>query len=199
MADPPGADASGVQPTRDPGQSPPNLRFLGVALGTFHTALSSLVVLQFAFRSGGLGGNLADLNTIVGLGLFVALWAIVTAASTCALRGLDVTTLDVGSAIASGAKWGGIFGSGFVVVPFLVGGPVALVLAVARGEFQLLAVLIATVFGAFAAMAAFFVGAAFGLAFAVLDGALLRLSWLLMPRAQRTKDATGGVAEGDSR
>jgi hypothetical protein len=59
------------------------------ALATFHATLFVLVLVIIAYRGGGLGSLLASLNTLVGLGLFVALWCTTVVATARALRGAD--------------------------------------------------------------------------------------------------------------
>lgn len=197
---PDGADSMvGEAPVPPPPGATPAVRasrwFLGVALGTFHTTLLSLLVLQFAFRGGGLGGALAELNTLVGLGLFGALWVLVTAASMLALRNLDFTTLSAGQALGSGARWGGGFGAAVVLVPFVLAAPVVLVLSVMRGGFQPVALVLVPVFVLFATAAAFLVGATLGSALALVDHGLLRASWLLVwpsARVGRPEDVSEG-------
>lgn len=176
------ATGSATEPPGPPRAPTFQRPLLGVALGTFHTALLALIALQLIFRGGRLGEGLADLNTLVGLALFAALWVLVTAASMLAVRGLDLDALSFGHALGRGAWWGGVLGSALVIVPFLLVGPVALLLAVLRGDFQAIAVGLFTLSAVFVAIAAFAVGAVAGFVFAMLDEGLLMLSWLLVPR-----------------
>src|SRR4051812_42331149 len=58
-------------------------------LGTFHSATLVVVLVWLAYRGGGLGSALSSLNTLVGLGLYVALWATTLFTARRALSGLD--------------------------------------------------------------------------------------------------------------
>ena len=88
------------------------------SLATFHAALFVLVIVLFGYRGGGLGGALGGLNTFVGLGLFVALWATTYLTTSRALKGLDL----IGSARDRRAyprrafRWGAANGMSFLVV-----------------------------------------------------------------------------------
>jgi hypothetical protein len=86
----------------------------GWILGTFHTAGVGLALLLLAYPGGGLGTTLANLNTITGLALFVALWIITVFATNRAIRGLDL----VGGAIAGyhrrALRWGALNGMAFL-------------------------------------------------------------------------------------
>lgn len=57
------------------------------ALATFHASAFVAVALLVLYAGGGLGSALQGLNTAVGLGLFVALWATTYVATRNALRG----------------------------------------------------------------------------------------------------------------
>src|SRR5207302_11331737 len=60
------------------------------SLATFHATTFVLAIVLFAYSGGGLGGALSGLNTFVGLGLFVALWATTYFTTSKALAGLDL-------------------------------------------------------------------------------------------------------------
>jgi hypothetical protein len=60
------------------------------ALATFHASGFVLAIVLFAYSRDALGPALSGLNTMVGLGLFVALWATTYVTTSRALRGLDV-------------------------------------------------------------------------------------------------------------
>src|SRR5438094_8199359 len=60
------------------------------SLATFHASTFVLTIVLLAYSRGGLGGTLSGLNTFVGLGLFVALWATTYFTTARALAGLDL-------------------------------------------------------------------------------------------------------------
>lgn len=100
------------------------------SLATFHATVFVLAIVLLAYPGGGLGSALSGLNTFVGLGLFVALWATTYVTTARALKGLDL----IGSARDSGGygrrafRWGAANGMSFLAVL----GVVALVAAVAN-------------------------------------------------------------------
>jgi hypothetical protein len=60
------------------------------ALATFHASVFVLAIVLFLYTRDALGPALGGLNTMFGLGLFVALWATTYITTARALRGLDV-------------------------------------------------------------------------------------------------------------
>jgi hypothetical protein len=97
------------------------------AFATFHAALFVLVIVLVAYRGGGLGPALQELNTAVGLGLFVALWATTFVTTGKALRGLGLgapARIDDLAFTAAAIRWGAINGVmflGILAVVFLGG------------------------------------------------------------------------------
>ncbi len=60
------------------------------SLATFHATTFVLVILLFAYSRDALGAGLSGLNTFVGLGLFIALWATTYVTTSRAVKGLDL-------------------------------------------------------------------------------------------------------------
>jgi hypothetical protein len=93
-------------------------------LATFHTVFLLIVLLIFLHILGLLGSALANLSTVVGLLLFVALWSSTWWATKNVLR--DVKTPPVGeppqpqSFVACGAARGAANGCRFFLVLFVV-------------------------------------------------------------------------------
>jgi hypothetical protein len=94
------------------------MKLLTWSLATFHTTLFVLAILLFAYSGGGLGTALSGLNTFVGLGLFVALWATTYLTTARALRGLDVigSARDRGGYGRRAFRWGAANGMAFLAI-----------------------------------------------------------------------------------
>jgi hypothetical protein len=149
------------------------------SLATFHTTVFVLAIVLVAYSRGALGPGLSGLNTFVGLGLFVALWATTYFTTARALRGLDL----IGSARDSGGygrrafRWGAANGMSFLGVL----GIVALVAAVANtrpgqlGPILLPALFIAPI----ALVVSAAVGGAVGVLFGIIDLGLFALARLV--------------------
>ena len=60
------------------------------SLATFHATAFVLAIVLFAYSRDALGAGLSGLNTFVGLGLFMALWATTYLTTSQALKGLDL-------------------------------------------------------------------------------------------------------------
>src|SRR5438034_11652594 len=58
------------------------------SLATFHASTFVLAIVLFAYSRGGLGGTLSGLNTFVGLGGCLALWATAYFTTARSLAGL---------------------------------------------------------------------------------------------------------------
>jgi hypothetical protein len=88
------------------------------SLATFHATVFVLVIVLLAYSRGGLGGALGGLNTVVGLGLFVALWATTYFTTSRALRGLDLigSARDRGSYPRRVLRWGAVNGMAFLAI-----------------------------------------------------------------------------------
>ena len=88
------------------------------ALATFHATFFILVFVLLLYSRGGFGATLASLNTLVGLGLFIALWATTLFTTRGALRGVDPLGGNVdGRRLARQAiRWGAANGVAFLAV-----------------------------------------------------------------------------------
>jgi hypothetical protein len=159
---------------------------------TFHASAFVLVILFLAYRGGGLGQALQGLNTAVGLGLFVALWATTYVATRRAFDGLGVerpAPIDQSALIARGMTWGAFNGVMFlgVLVVGIAGGAVVThpgdVMSALTSPAILPGVLVATVYVVVASLVAGAVGAAVGIVFAAIDLILLGIAARLHPRA----------------
>jgi hypothetical protein len=106
------------------------MRLLTWALATFHATVFVLVIVLFGYSGGGLGGALGGLNTFVGLGLFVALWATTYLTTSRALKGLDLigSGRDRGRYPRRALRWGAANGMSFLAIL----GIVAVVTAIAN-------------------------------------------------------------------
>ncbi len=137
-----------------------------------------LVIVVLIYFFGDLGETLDDLNTLLGLGLFAYLWAVIWVTTSGALRRLGwPNAAGLAEAIEAAVPWGGFAGAAIVIVPSFGG---ALVLAAygvltLDGE-ALLRALIIVPFGIVAGAVAFGVGGLIGLTLGVLDYALVRAS-----------------------
>jgi hypothetical protein len=153
------------------------MRLLTWSLATFHATVFVLVIVLFGYSGGGLGGALGGLNTFVGLGLFVALWATTYLTTSRALRGLDLigSGRDRGRYPRRALRWGAVNGMSFLAIL----GIVAVVTAIVNTQpgqvtsgilFPALFILPIAL-----AISAVF-GAAVGMVFGVLDLALFALA-----------------------
>ncbi len=88
------------------------------SLATFHATTFVLAIVLFAYSRGALGAGLSGLNTFVGLGLFVALWATTYVTTSRALKGLDLigSARDRGSYPRRALRWGAANGMSFLVI-----------------------------------------------------------------------------------
>lgn len=149
---------------------------IALAFSTFHATTFLLVPLLLLYRGGGLGNTLQGLNTAVGLGLFVALWATTHVATRQALRGIDMTgagPIDGDALVARAFRWGGVNGVMFLLVlgAAIFGGSVA---ARPESAFQGVVFLIAALVPGSAV--AFAIGAVVGVAFAGIDLVLMGIA-----------------------
>jgi hypothetical protein len=94
------------------------MRLVTWSLATFHATVFVLVIVLFGYSGGGLGGALGGLNTFVGLGLFVALWATTYLTTSRALRGLDLigSGRDRGTYPRRAVRWGAANGISFLAI-----------------------------------------------------------------------------------
>jgi hypothetical protein len=149
------------------------------SLATFHATTFVLAIVLFAYSLGGLGGALSSLNTFVGLGLFVALWATTSFTTARALRGLDLvrSARDRKTYARRTIGWGARNGMAFLAVL----GVVALSVAIAntRPDQVGLGILFPTlVIAPIALVVSAAVGGAVGVIFGIIDLGLLALAGL---------------------
>jgi hypothetical protein len=88
------------------------------SLATFHATAFVLAIVLFAYSRGALGAGLSGLNTFVGLGLFMALWATTYFTTRRALQGLDLiaSARDRGGYPRRAIRWGAANGMSFLVI-----------------------------------------------------------------------------------
>jgi hypothetical protein len=94
------------------------MRLVTWSLATFHATVFVLAILLFVYLRDALGAGLSGLNTSVGLGLFVALWATTYVTTSRALRGLDLirSAHDRGGYARRAFRWGAANGMAFLSV-----------------------------------------------------------------------------------
>jgi hypothetical protein len=102
------------------------------SLATFHATVFVLAIVLFAYSRDALGAGLSGLNTFVGLGLFVALWATTYVTTSRALKGLDLigSARDRGGYPRRTLRWGAANGMSFLAIL----GIVAVVTAIANTQ-----------------------------------------------------------------
>jgi len=100
------------------------------SLATFHATVFVLVIVLFGYSGGGLGAALSGLNTFVGLGLFVALWATTYLTTSRAVKGLDLvrSSRDRSRYPRRALRWGAANGMSFLAIL----GVVAIVAAISN-------------------------------------------------------------------
>ena len=88
------------------------------SLATFHATTFVLAIVLFAYSRNALGAGLTGLNTLVGLGLFVALWATTYFTTSRALKGLDLigSARDRKGYARRAFRWGAVNGMSFLVI-----------------------------------------------------------------------------------
>jgi hypothetical protein len=98
------------------------MRLVTWSLATFHATAFVLAIVWFAYSRDALGAGLSGLNTFVGLGLFVALWATTCFTTSRAVDGLDLlgSARDRGSYARQALRWGAANGMSFLVILGLV-------------------------------------------------------------------------------
>lgn len=148
-------------------------------LATFHASVFVLAIVLFAYSRDALGAALAGLNTFVGLGLFVALWATTYVTTSRAVEGLDL----IGSARDRDAyprrtlRWGAANGMAFLAILGLV----AILTAVSKTRPDQVAsgILLPALFIApIALVASAVVGGAVGAIFGIIDLGLFAVAGL---------------------
>ena len=163
------------------------MKLLTWSLATFHTTVFVLVIVLFAYSGGGLGGALGGLNTIAGLGLFVALWATTYVTTSRALKGLDLigSARDRGGYGRRAFRWGAANGMSFLAIL----GSVAIVAAIlnTRPEQVGSGILLPALFIApIALVVSAGFGGAVGVTFGIIDLGLFALAGLTTPDPEPT-------------
>lgn len=140
------------------------------SLATFHASAFVLAIVSFLYSRDALGPALGGLNTLLGLALFVALWATTYLTTSHALEGLDLGRDDQRGRFARRAfRWGAVNGMAFLAVVGLV--------LIASAVFATPSVLLTALFIApVALVASAVVGAVVGVTFSAIDLVLLALA-----------------------
>jgi uncharacterized membrane protein (DUF485 family) len=156
------------------------------SLATFHATVFVLAIVLFAYSRDALGAGLGGLNTFVGLGLFVALWATTYVTTSRALRGLDLigSARDRRGYPRRALRWGAANGMSFLAIL----GIVAVITAISNtrpGQVASGILFPALFIAPIALVVSATVGGAIGALFGIIDLALFAFAGL-----------TGGEAEG---
>ncbi|MFC4552267.1 MULTISPECIES: hypothetical protein [Halorussus] len=169
-------------------------------LATFHTAAFVAALVAALYLAGALGELLGGLSTLVGLALYVLLWAATWWTTRCTLAevagagsdGGAETDADAKPALSemfgAGMKWGGVDGVCFlwaIVVVALV--PRVRLRDLARMEADTVAFFVFA--AAVASLLAFLVGAVVGSLFALFDAGAFRVAARLGPDSPASSDA----------
>ena len=149
------------------------------SLATFHATAFVLAIVLFAYSRDALGAGLSGLNTFVGLGLFVALWATTYFTTAKALAGLDLlgSARDRDGYMRRTLRWGARNGMAFLAVL----GVVALGIAISNtqpGQIGLGILFPALLIAPIALVVAAAVGGAVGVIFGFIDLALFAVAGL---------------------
>lgn len=137
--------------------------------------------------SGDLAGPIEDLNTLIGIGLFLLLWTTTCYCTLCAWMQIGVSRLrsespSLGRMLLYGAKWGALDGYTFalaLVAAFLVG--IGAIYLVEVGPVSLISIAVLGGIGmAFGALVGMVLGATFGMIAALIVTPLIRLAPVLL-------------------
>lgn len=165
-----------------------NMRLRGLlewSLAAFHTAFLFASLLALLYAGGNLGALLASLNTLLGLGLFGALWFLTWWSTRRAARGIEWSALERSTELARRvghvALWGGVNGALFFAVLFSLIVATTVVAIVQGRAFAGDSVPAIAFSGGIGSAAAFIIGAVVAALFALIDGGLLRLARWLIP------------------
>ena len=137
-------------------------RVLALALGTFHAALLMVLLVALLQAFGLLSGFLGAVGTLPGVALFLWLWVIAVFSARRVLRDVDVLhgNAPVMRVVERAMLFGGLGGAAFVLA----------FAALQSARFGVTGLLF---FATFGVLGGVLVGAVFGAALVVLDGALL--------------------------
>ncbi len=160
-------------------------RLLALALGTFHAVTITLLLVVIGYLTTDLGHTLASFDTIIGLGVFAALWA---TSVYCTHRGLREAGLATGqpapadTVLGKGLTWGAWNGMLFFWTLLDVGFLVLLYRAVADEGFNYVFAVFIFAIAAFAvgSILAAGIGGAVGILLAAIDFQLLRAARTLV-------------------
>lgn len=157
------------------------------SLATFHATTFVLAIVLFAYSRDVLGGGLSGLNTFVGLGLFVALWATTYLTTSKAVRGLDLiaSARDRSRYPRRALRWGAANGMSFLAVL----GVVAIVTAISNtqaGQVPSGILFPALFIAPIALVVSAAVGGTVGAIFGIIDLGLFALAGLGEPEAEPT-------------
>lgn len=147
---------------------------LVVALATFDTVAFVLLLVLAGHVAGVLSDLLAGLNTVVGVAVFVYLWALVVLGLEWALGSVSLAESTAGTLALRAVGAGGLVGAAFLLGILLVG----LAPLVLTGNVTALTLVLFVLFGAAISVA---VGAVVGLLFGLLDLGVYRLAGRLLP------------------
>ncbi|UPW00158.1 hypothetical protein M0R88_16795 [Halorussus gelatinilyticus] len=165
------------------------------ALASFHTAALTAVLVGAIYLSGALGDLLSGLDTLLGLGLYLGLWATTWWTTRRAFAAIGAAGRDgpVSRSVVLGTagKWAGVDGVLFlwVLVGVFAASTVSVESVDLRGVFYFLAI------AGVASLLAFVVGAIVGLLFAALDLAAFRVAGSLVADAERERREPAGTSE----
>jgi hypothetical protein len=151
---------------------------LSWVLGTFHTVALVVALLALAYPGGGVGSLLSSLNTLVGLGLFVALWTATLFTTRRALAGIDWLSDDptaMGRFFWRAFRWGAVNGLLFFALIAVVQLVTALASAGPTTDIRA-AVVVILFYGLLGLVVAAAIGSIVGVALGALDIAALRIA-----------------------
>jgi hypothetical protein len=145
---------------------------LGLTMGTLNVCVLMLGLVLSLYLSADLGEVLADLPPAIGLAVFGLLWAMTC---FCTYKGWQEIDRGVNSRVGASAKWGAFNGVSFFLALLAVLLVVTFVVAVAEGNGDQAAGVIAfsIIAGGIGTILSAFVGLAFGVAFGAVDLVLL--------------------------
>jgi len=163
------------------------MRLVTWSLATFHATAFVLAIVLFAYSRDALGAGLSSLNTFVGLGLFVALWATTYLTTSRALKGLDLiaSTRDRDRYASRALRWGAANGMSFLAIL----GAVAIVGAIANtrpGQVASGILFPALFIAPIALVVSAAVGGVVGVIFGIVDLGLFALAGLTGGEAEAT-------------
>ena len=151
------------------------------ALASFHTAALVAVLVVALYLAGSLGDLLSGLSTIVGLGIYLALWAFTWWTTRCVVRAVARSGDDASAFVVlrEGGKWGGVDGACFLWVLLVV-------VLVPGADVTLEGVFLFLFYGGIGSILALGVGGIVGMVFAVIDLVLFRIARSLSPAPSST-------------